>query len=115
MEKVAVVANEGLAKNLAKLVAPVGRKYTLREIHEGVKKLAKGAERERLQRMSVGYFILLAYPILKQKWLYVDVEKSEVSSPLFWKKRDAVRVLKEATLKVNSYSEEVQAKLRSVK
>mgnify|MGYP001128108418 CR=1 FL=1 len=112
-EKVELIAQEQFREKLAKLIVPEGKKQTLQETYERLKDLMQGAEEEKQRDLEVEIYMLLALPILKEKWLYVDIEKGEVTSPLTWSKQDALEILNQATVKVNSYSDELENELRS--
>jgi len=46
-----------------------------------------------MTNIEIEGILYASFAILGEKWLYVDVEKVEVTTPLTWSKNDAEKVL----------------------
>jgi len=73
---------------------------SLRELRQRLKVLADSKDGREIEIESWLYACLTA---LKMKWLYVDIEKNEVKTPLTWSKEDALKVLQMAEKRLSEY------------
>lgn len=77
---------------------------SLRELQQRLEVLADSKDGEEIEIESWLYACLT---VLKMKWLYVDIEKDEVKTPLTWSKRDALKVLRMAEKRLSEYETQI--------
>ena len=77
---------------------------SLRELQQRLEVLADSKDGEEIEIESWLYACLT---VLKMKWLYVDIEKGEVTTPLTWSKEDALKVLQMAEKRLSEYETQI--------
>jgi AbiV family abortive infection protein len=77
---------------------------SLRELQQRLEVLADSKDGEEIEIESWLYACLT---VLKMKWLYVDIEKGEVKTPLTWSKEDALKVLQMAEKRLSEYETQI--------
>ena len=108
--KLAQAAKDHVINSIMYQLMPEGRtgSCSLEELYERTKKLANDKdEEEHLKIAEVESYLYACMTVLKMKWLYVDVEEGEITSPLTWSKDDALEVLRMAEKRVSEYEMDV--------
>ena len=67
---------------------------------------------EFLENLEIEGTLYACLTILKEKWLYVDIEKGDVISPRTWSKNDSKRVLKMAKKRLQKYEARIVEELK---
>lgn len=109
--KLAQAAKDHVINYVMYKLLPEGRTGScpLEELYDRVKKLAEDKdEKEHIKKIEVESYVYACLTVLKMKWLYVDVEDGDVSTPLTWRKGDALEVLRIAEKRVSEYELDVK-------
>ena len=77
---------------------------SLRELQQRLEVLADSKDGKEIEIES---WLHACLTVLKMKWLYVDIEKGEVTTPLTWSKEDALKVLQVAEKRLSEYETQI--------
>jgi AbiV family abortive infection protein len=105
-KKLSQAAKDHLITAMLYEIFPEGRtgSCSLKELRERVKKLTQDKnEEEHWKELEAESYLFACLTVLKMKWLYVDAEDGEVTSPLNWGKNDALEVLHMAEKRIVEY------------
>ena len=80
------------------------------ELYERLKKLKK--EDKFLTNLEIESTLYACLTILKEKWLYVDIEEGKVISPLTWSEKDSKKVLLMAKNRLKKYEARIAEELK---
>ena len=80
-----------------------------KELSQRLKKI--GIDKEFQKNLEIEGTMYTCLTFLKQKWLYVDIEREKVVSPLAWSKNDSKRVLSMAKKMVQKYETRIAEEL----
>lgn len=83
---------------------------SLHELSERLKQVKK--ENEFLKNLEIESALYACLTILKEKWLYVDIEEGEVRSPCTWSKNDSKKVLQMAKERLRKYEARLAEELK---
>lgn len=111
-EKLGEVGKDYVLRQFVRLVMPEDRQYTWDELMRRTERLIEGEDSERQDDLEVEMRMFLSYVVLKQKWLYVDIEKGNVSTPLSWRRKDAQLMVRQARQVVDWYSDRLRGRER---
>ncbi len=111
-EKMSEVGKDYVLREFIRLLMPEDRRYTWDELRLRTKQLIEGEDSERQNDLEVEIMMFPSYVVLKQKWLYVDIEKGNVSTPLSWSRKDAQLMVRQARQVVDWYSDRLRGRER---
>jgi len=80
------------------------------ELYQRLKQVEK--EDAFLTNLEIESTLYACLTILKEKWLYVDIEEGKVTSPFTWSKKDAERVLLMAKKMLQNYEKRIAEELK---
>lgn len=80
------------------------------ELIQRLKKLKK--EDKFLTNLEIESMLYACLTILKEKWLYVDIEEGKVISPLTWSEEDSKKVLLMAKNRLRKYEARIEEELK---